>query len=72
MVGVRDGDETFVLCACDMRVLAKGGGMFVAAPDADLFTVEVSVVSPGATREAVGAAGVATILLLAREPNLPL
>jgi hypothetical protein len=32
MIGVRDGDETFVLCACDMWLLAKGGGVFVATP----------------------------------------
>jgi hypothetical protein len=63
MIGVRDGDETFVLYACDMWVLAKGGGVFVTAPDADLFAVEVSVVSPCAARKTVGAAGAATILL---------
>jgi hypothetical protein len=45
VVGVRDGDEALVLCACDMWVLAKGGGVFVAAPYAYLFTLEVGVVS---------------------------
>jgi hypothetical protein len=49
VVGVRDGDETLVLHACDMQVLAKGGGVFITAPYAYLFTVEVCVVFPGAT-----------------------
>jgi hypothetical protein len=29
------------------QLLAKGGGMFIATPDAYLFAVEVCVVSPG-------------------------
>jgi hypothetical protein len=46
VVWVREGDEAFILCACNMQVLAKGRGVFIAAPDAYLFAVEVGVVSP--------------------------
>jgi hypothetical protein len=36
MVGVRNGNEAFVLCACYVWVLAEDGGMFFGAPDARL------------------------------------
>jgi hypothetical protein len=72
MVGVRDGDKAFVLCACDMQVLAKGGGVFIATPYAYLFAIEVGVVSPCTAQEAIGAVGAVTIFLSAREADLPL
>jgi hypothetical protein len=47
VVGVRDGDKALALCACDVWLLAKGGGVIVTTPYAYLFAVEVCVVSPG-------------------------
>jgi hypothetical protein len=44
MVGVRDGDETLVLCARYVQVLAKDGGMFFSTPDARLVAELVRVV----------------------------
>jgi hypothetical protein len=32
MIGVRDVDKTLILHACDVWLLAKGGGVFIAAP----------------------------------------
>jgi hypothetical protein len=44
MVGVRNGDETLVLCACYVWVFAEDGGMFFGAPDARLMAELVRVV----------------------------
>jgi hypothetical protein len=44
MIGVRNGDEAFVLSACYVRVLAEDGGMFFGAPDASLVAELVRVV----------------------------
>jgi hypothetical protein len=44
VIGVRDGDETLVLCACYMRVLAINGGVVFSAPDARLVADVVCVV----------------------------
>jgi hypothetical protein len=36
MVGVRDANETLILCAHYVQVLTEDGGMFFGAPDARL------------------------------------